>query len=145
VQKGEKKMTTPFKEKAVYAVLEDHNRRWVEICDTRVPHVNGVGDPVARVVNDTLAGLIVTALNAAISTTSDDVHNRPHPDTLRLNHLIENDHCLVSATLLDDSGGTGTIEEIHFVFENLSGEVSPEAVRTAIDADIERTANWTRG
>lgn len=47
-----------------YAINRDTDRTWVEICDSTAPHVNGVGMPVARVIDAELAGVICAALNS---------------------------------------------------------------------------------
>jgi hypothetical protein len=54
-----------IRSKPRYAVNENaDNRDWVEICDTTEPHVNGVGIPVVRVLNEpTLVNNVLIGLN----------------------------------------------------------------------------------
>lgn len=47
-----------------YAVNADTDATWHQVCDTAVPHVNGVGDPIARALPD-MAARIAALLNAA--------------------------------------------------------------------------------
>lgn len=63
-----------------------------------------------------------------------------HPDTVRLNHLIEWHHCVTGVVNGDHIQSGGTIESLHFIFENLTGESKAEQVRKAIDGDIFVTA-----
>jgi len=45
-----------------YAIYDEDKRSpWVSICDTEVRHINGVGDPIARVVRS-MAGTVLDAL-----------------------------------------------------------------------------------
>jgi hypothetical protein len=61
---------------------------------------------------------------------------QPHPDTVRLDHLIEWDRSLVGYINGDEIEAEGTVESIHFVYEIRSGDSGPEEVRKAIDLDI---------
>lgn len=47
-----------------YAVNADTDADWHQVCDTTVPHINGVGDPIARALPD-MAERIAALLNAA--------------------------------------------------------------------------------
>lgn len=47
-----------------YALNKNTDRTWFEICDTQAPHVNGIGNPVARVVPE-LADSLLVALEKA--------------------------------------------------------------------------------
>lgn len=46
-----------------YQILVNGEHAWVEICDTKVPHTNGLGEPIARVADKTTAENMLLALN----------------------------------------------------------------------------------
>ena len=46
-----------------YRIHSDTGHAWVELCDAREPHINGIGMPVARVADDDLAHAICALLN----------------------------------------------------------------------------------
>lgn len=122
-------MNKESKNEVIYAVNTNTDRNWVEICDTRVSHINGVGDPVARVTEVTLAHLIVGLLTDAIATPPGQVRNAPHPDALRLEHLVEMDHCTVQQ---DD----GDVEVVQFIFERSGVDTIVNDLRAALDRSI---------
>ena len=82
----------------------------------------------------------VVQVRAGVQVGSEDAL---HPDTVRLDHLITCDHSVVSP-LEDGNRNAGTIESIHFIFENPFGldaktsNVHP--VRDAIDRSIANRA-----
>jgi hypothetical protein len=82
----------------------------------------------------------VVQVRAGMQVGSEDA---PHPDSARLDHIIACDHSVVSP-LEDGNPNAGTIESIHFIFENpfgLHGRVSNSAhVRDAIDRSIANRA-----
>lgn len=60
-----------------------------------------------------------------------------HPDTARLNHLIEWDHAVTGYVNGDETAAEGTLEKIEFIFENCTGNSGPDAVRAAIDQSMQ--------
>jgi hypothetical protein len=46
-----------------YQMLVGSDNTWCEICDTKEPHANGVGNPIARVANKDVAEVMLLALN----------------------------------------------------------------------------------
>lgn len=53
-----------------YVVNEQTDRQWWEVCDTLIPHINGVGNPIARALPD-MAVFIARLLNAAASVNAE--------------------------------------------------------------------------
>jgi hypothetical protein len=65
-----------------------------------------------------------------------NAQRQTHPDTDRLNHIIDKDRCAIG--YLDCWPATGgVIEKIEFIFENPAGDIGPDVVRSAIDNSIQ--------
>lgn len=59
-----------------------------------------------------------------------------HPDTLRLMHLLQMDHAVLSEGLDIDTGHTVTVEHLSFVYDGQPGADPLTQLRTAIDRSI---------
>ena len=75
--------------------------------------------------------LVANAIAAMV-----EAQNTVHPDTVRLNHLIEWDRSIIGGLNWDETEIDGTLEKIEFIFENCSGDDGAEAVRAAIDQSM---------
>ena len=64
-----------------------------------------------------------------------NAQQQPHPDTERLNHLIEYDRCRIGL-MYETTASEGVVEQISFIFENPTCDTGPDAVRAAIDRSI---------
>ena len=79
------------------------------------------------------------ALECVANGNSVSDNNAVHPDTARLNHVIAADHSIIG--ILDkNKPRVGTIESIHFIFENpkriRGSQYDANDVRAAIDRSI---------
>jgi hypothetical protein len=63
------------------------------------------------------------------------LQSAPHPDTERLNHIIEHDRCRIGL-MYDTTASEGVVEKIEFIFENPTCDSGPDVVRAAIDRSI---------
>jgi len=115
---------------AAYAVNPDKERIFIEVCDTRRPHKNGVGLPIALCPVPEWAELIAELLNARQAGIE-----LPHPDTVRLDHLIEWHHSTCDYAEVGAETAETQVDDIDFIFDRTPGIDLREDVRAAIDRD----------
>jgi hypothetical protein len=67
-----------------------------------------------------------------------------HPDTIRLNHLIKYDRCIIG-NLIGNTSQKGVIEKIEFIFDNAACDTGPDAVRAALDRSLQAMQRRAEG